>query len=373
VLRFTELRFDASSIKDLPDGSIKVTGQLANAGVLTYYRGGQAIREYRSPTETFRKDSLATFAGAPITLNHPYADGGKVTASSWKRLAVGHLGDDVRQDGDNVVADMYIRDAAAVAGVKRGDYKHLSMGYHVEAAATPGVTATGEHYDVVQKNMRGNHVALLPRGTIPRGGDACVLRLDAAGDEVREDMAINQTMANELEVLTAQNVALKGENEKLRTDAAEVPALRASVADLTGKLAAATAEVSAERLDALVEERVAAMKMATDNKIDPKGKSSLQIKRAVVAARTPDLALRVDSYGVETLDAVIATYAAAPHPTMAVLGDAAGTAGTVQAPVVPVVPGTRTDAIPSISDLRAKAQAAESKMWQAGSDMPRSN
>jgi hypothetical protein len=365
VLRYTDFRFDASSLRDLPDGSIKVTGQLARPGILKYRNDDGSWRhEYRSAKATFNKESLETFAGVPVTLNHPGA--GKVTAETWKQLAVGHLGDNVRQDGENIVADMYIRDAATVASVKRGDLKHLSCGYHTEFDPTPGTTDTGERYDGVQKSMRGNHVALLPIGVAPRGGSECVLRLDSAGDEVLDMPAINLTMANELEALQAANVALKGENDKLRVDAAEVPALRATVAELNKQLSAATAQITPERLDALVEDRSTLVALATANGVDPKGKDALTIKRAVIAKRTPALSTRVDAYGAETCDAVLASYAEQPHPTMAVLGTAAGTAGTVAAPLA-----TRTDALPTIAELKAKSRANESKMWQAGSDMPR--
>ena len=74
---------------------------------------GTPRREYRPAKTVFNKAALETFAGAPVTVNHPPQ--GKISADSWKRDAVGHLGDTVRQDGDHVVADMYIRDAATVA------------------------------------------------------------------------------------------------------------------------------------------------------------------------------------------------------------------------------------------------------------------
>jgi uncharacterized protein len=46
---------------------------------------------------------------------------------------------------------------------------------------SPGVSPEGEPYDAIQRRIRPNHVALVPRG---RAGSEVALRLDAAGDEI---------------------------------------------------------------------------------------------------------------------------------------------------------------------------------------------
>ncbi len=329
---------------------------------------GTPRREYRPAKTVFNKAALETFAGAPVTVNHPPQ--GKISADSWKRDAVGHLGDTVRQDGDHVVADMYIRDAATVAAIKRGDLKGISCGYDVDYDPTPGETASGERYDGIQTAYRGNHVALLSRGFQPRGGDGCTLRLDSNQDEVYEsaDLAINckepRMTPEQIAALEAQIVVLTGEVTKLRTDAVAVAPLQTSITDLTTQLAAAQAVASPERLDALVEERQAVCAQAVAANVDPKGKTTLEIKRAIVASRTPALATRVDAFSAETVDALLAVYTEAPHPSMKVLG-------TENAAAVPASVRSDAKAVPTMQELHDKARIAESNMWKNGGDLVR--
>ncbi len=348
----------------MADGSIKVTGQLGHEGIVTYKNpDGTPRREYRPAKTVFNKAALESFAGAPVTINHPPQ--GKITAESWKRDAVGHLGDSVRQDGDHVVADMYVRDAAAVASIKRGDLKHISCGYDVDYDPTPGVTADGQRYDGVQTGYRGNHVALLSNGFAPRGGPDCVLRLDSEENEVL-DMAINHQepimTPEQITALEGKITVLTGEVEKLRADAVQVPALTKSVADLTAALTTAQAAVVPERLDALVEERQAVCAQAVAAGVDPKGKTSLQVKREVIAKRTPALATRVDAYSAETVDAVLASYTELPHPSMKVLGT-----DNAKPPV------ERTDSlkVPTMTELHEKARIADGNAWKNSGDFAR--
>jgi hypothetical protein len=352
VLRFTDFRLDASAIQQLPDGSIKVVGQLTRPGIFVYQNpDGTARREYRPPSEVFAPASLASFASSTVTLNHPA--GRKVTSATWKGNAIGHLGENVREDAGFAVSEVYVRDETSVKNVLARKAHSLSCGYRVDYDPTPGITPEGEPYDGVQRNIRGNHVALL-MGEAPRGGQDCSLRLDSAGDEIAASLNSNV----DLEALQAQVTALTGELAKSRTDAAEVPALTAALAKANADLAVAVAQVSPERLDALVEERTAIVATAKAAGVDTAGKSTLDIKRAIVAKRTPDLAARVDSLGAETVDTILAVYASQPHPSLAAV---------VAAPVA----GDRADAvvIPKYTDLYTKHLADSQNAWRNSGEL----
>jgi len=357
VRRYTEFRIDASTLKEFPDGSIRVQGRLTHPGVFTYRNpDGSARREYRPAEEVFSARALETFQGSTVTVNHPVtADGQRlVTAQTWKNHAVGHLGEMVREDAGHAVADVYVRDAATVARVKRGELKGLSCGYEVDYDPTPGTTPGGDRYDGVQRNIRGNHVALLPSGTEPRGGDSCSLRLDSAGDELTDETTEVKYPAM-TEALQAQISALTGELAKARTDAAEVDGIKKKVAELEAALASANASLEPARLDALVAERAAVVEVAKAAGLDPAGKTTLQVKRLIVAKRTPDLATRVDSLGADTIDTILAVYAAEPHPSLAT--------------VLPTPPA-RTDsnptppAVKTVSELHTSFVNAQKDAWK---------
>lgn len=366
MLRYADFRLDASSLQKLPDGTLKVVGQLTHPGIFSYRNhDGTERREYRPADEVFRKESMSTFAAATITRNHPVnPDGSRlVTPDTWKRVTIGHVGENVREDGGRMVADLYIKDAAAAKEVLDGKMKHISCGYDVDYDATPGETPGGERYDGIQRNIRGNHVALLPAGIAPRGGSECVLRLDSAGDEISPELKSDV----DLETLKAQVAKLTADlaQANSRADAAE-----AQNTVLTGELAKArtdATEPTPERLDALVDARAEVVALAKANDIDPKGKSALQVKRAVIVKRTPKLADRIDSMNDAACDACLAVYQTEPHPSMQVLGDNAGTAGTGGATRAD---GADANAIPKIADLHAKHVQNSLNAWKNKGDMP---
>lgn len=360
MLRYADFRLDASTLQTLPDGSIKVVGQLTHPGIFDYRNpDGSRRREYRPADEVFRQESMRTFASSTITVNHPPVIDGErlVNTKNWKSLAIGHVGENVREDAGHMVADLYIRDAAAVERVKNGDLRHISCGYNVEFDPTPGTTPDGQRYDGVQRNIRGNHVALLPNGIAPRGGSECVLRLDSAGDEITS--ALSSYV--DLETLKAKVAALEGELEKSRADAKEVPTLKAALETANQKVADLEAQVAPERLDSLLEARGSLVAQAKSVGVDAKGKSALAIKRAIVAKRTPSLASRVDSMSEASIDGAMAVYAELPHPSMNVLGENAEKAGTA---------GERSDAaaeapaIPKVADLYDKSVQASQNAWK---------
>lgn len=380
-VRFDELRLDAGSVQELPDGSLKVVGRLTRTGIFNYRNpDGSRRTEYRPADEVFSPRAMATFAAAPVTINHPPVDANGrqilVNKDNWRRLSVGHLGESLRQDGDHLAADVYIRDAEAVAKVKSGKLRKISLGYQVDYDRTPGVTPDGARFDGVQRNIRGNHVALL-LGHAPRGGDTCELRLDSEDNEVCEtaegriDSALNPGMT--LEEALAKILALQGELTQARTDAAEVPTLRAKVTELTNALTVAQGELTPARLDSLATDRANTVALAKASGVDAAvlAKPTLEIKRALVAKRTPTLATRTDSMSADALDAVIAVYADAPHPSMAAA--VAPLAAPITAPAA--APGARTDSAgpakpKTVAELQAAFAARIHDQWRTDSGDP---
>ena len=364
MLRFGEVRLDTSSIKEYPDGSIRVTGRVTQPGLRTYHGKNGPRTEYQPADELARRETLDTLAGSTITIMHPPK--GFVTADTWKSLSVGHIGDNVRQDASGVDADLYIRDASAVASVKRGDIKHLSWGYKVDYDPTPGTTADGKRYDGVQRNLRGNHVAMLPVGVMPRGGEECAIRLDSEDNEecARTDAELKSVV--DLETLKAKIAVLESELTKVRNDSASLPQVAADLTAALAKVAELSEQLKPERLDALADERAAVVTAAKADGIETAGKSTVALKRAVVSKRTPVLANRVDSMSDAALDAVFVVYGSQPHPSLAAVLP-------VPAAVVPPADGVRTDAAPAkplkVADMYAKSVENSRNAWKNSGDV----
>ena len=174
------IRFTIDS-HELVGERLRVDGHLARTGIQIYNDGINERREYRPPEEVFSEDSLTSFRAMPVTIQHPR---GMVTARTWKQVAVGHVGDDVRRsdDGEHVAASVWLHDARAIAQVQSRELQELSVGYLARLDETPGVSPSGETYDARQTEIRGNHVALLRQGQA-RGGPTVALRLDSNGDQ----------------------------------------------------------------------------------------------------------------------------------------------------------------------------------------------
>lgn len=174
VSRFDLHRLDAVEVT--ASGALRVPARLARIGVLVYDDGkGNTWGELVPDTTLFDAGSLATMAGVAVTDLHP---GALVTPVTRKGLSVGHVGDDVRRDGEYLAAPVYVTDADAIELVKRGERKDVSCGYTCNLDETPGVF-DGQPYRAVQRDRVYNHLGLGPEGW-GRAGANVALRLDAA-------------------------------------------------------------------------------------------------------------------------------------------------------------------------------------------------
>lgn len=175
-------RVDVGTIRSperLPNGFLRVDASATRSGVLLY-RGpnGEVIREWRPPDEVFKADSLASLALVPVTDDHPP---GLLTAKNAKEFTRGSVGETPRRDGNLVVAPLMVTDAGLIEKMDAGQARQCSPGYLCDLEHTAGVTPEGERYDAIQRNIRYNHLAVLPRG---RSGDAVRVHMDGEDQSV---------------------------------------------------------------------------------------------------------------------------------------------------------------------------------------------
>lgn len=285
-------RYDLHKITDdlerTPSGGLRIPAYIARTGVQVYKNpDGSIRREYRPDTEVHLDAALKSFRGAPVTIGHPDT----VTPKTWKSLAKGHVGDDVCAEGEHVAATIYVQDHDAVQAVESKKLAELSCGYEVDLDMTPGTTPDGQHYDAVQRNIRGNHVALLPTG-MGRAGRDVRLRLDGGqvppGTEESMKVRINGIEYDTINDQMIQAVAkLMSDLEKQR---GVTSAAQARVDELEKQLEEANDQ---RRIDALVAQRT--MFVEQVRKIDA---------NIVTEGRTEEEILReiLKSDGTESLD-----------------------------------------------------------------------
>jgi|LUMV01.1.fsa_nt_gb hypothetical protein len=164
MVQLTDTLDATTTARICADGCLVADVKAARVGIQTYLRSetdapanftGNMVRVYRPESEVFSRDSMASFAAAPFTIDHPAQP---VDAQNWRDLGVGEVNGDVVRDGGFVRVPVIVRDASAVEKV-RTTHKQLSMGYSCSLDWTPGTTPDGQAYDAVQREIRINHIA----------------------------------------------------------------------------------------------------------------------------------------------------------------------------------------------------------------------
>lgn len=106
----------------------------------------------RRPEDVFEAATLASFEGKPVTDGHPPEN---VSPENVGAYAKGHV-QNVRRSGDFIIGDLYITDAALASDIRNDVKREVSCGYLCN------YVPDGAGYK--QTNIRGNHVAVVPRG-----------------------------------------------------------------------------------------------------------------------------------------------------------------------------------------------------------------
>ncbi len=283
------------------DGSLVVDAKITRTGVFTYANSDGSIRrEYRPPDEVDRADSLDTFKMVPVTNDHPPE---MVTADNARKYAVGMTGQDVKMDGEYVRAPLAIFDADAIRDLENGK-REVSCGYHVDVDHTPGVAPSGEHYDAIQRNIRGNHVAIVDKG---RAGPNVRVRMDGTDGAIMVNLPRSEALPREDYSVDPKELAQKLQESgielakaQLRADQAEakskdletqVETLSAERDDARDKLASAeeaakeAEKARADQVDASVALRLQALTILPESDKGPKrfdGMTDKEIKLAVI-------------------------------------------------------------------------------------------
>ena len=349
----TCFRYDVAPIEKYeltPEGYLRCWSTIARTGVQMYTDSDGSIRrEYRPETEVASPESLASFAGKAITLEHPPV---LLDSANTKDYQIGFSGTEVVYDNGFVRAVMTITDQDAIERIMRGDVKEVSAGYRVNYEANAGVTDSGENYDGIQKEISGNHIAVVRRG---RAGPQVKLhldRLDAADPslitpleepsmtakvnfdgaefEVTESVALAITKEREDAKMSYED--MKKKCDELQAAADSMKADMASMEEemkakqdsaegradaLSEENAALKSDLEAAKqinVDSLVEERIALIDKARpslDSAFDFAGKSVREIMEASIKAVRGDANLsdRSDDYVTAMFDTLAETAA----------------------------------------------------------------
>lgn len=310
---FLKDRLNLTTEREYTDeGFLQVPARISRTGIQEYLAiemgltdrdPNDVIKVYRPEEEVFSDSSLKSFAHKPVTDNHPPE---LITAKNAKQYSVGHSGPEVTQDGMFVKTFVQVTDAEAIKKIETGKVE-LSNGYTADIEWTPGISPNGEQYDAVQRNIKGNHIAIVESG---RAGPACRLadKQPSTGDEVVmakitidgvdfevSDQAAQAVGKLQARLTDAENEAEKKADEvKAKEDEMEEKAKDAKKTEdsLKAELDDAKSKIpTADSLDKLVSDRTALVdtirKIAPD--IEWEGKDAATLRKEVVALKRPNV------------------------------------------------------------------------------------
>lgn len=132
----------------------------------------------RYAEDVFAPAAIASFEGKDVTAGHPPEN---LTAATWAAYARGHV-ENVRRQEDFLVGDLIIKDGQLANDVQNGAVREVSAGYTAE------FVPDGPDSDCLkQTNIRGNHVAVVPRGRA--GRDVAIKDAAPSAEKEREKMS----------------------------------------------------------------------------------------------------------------------------------------------------------------------------------------
>jgi len=322
---FLKDRLDINSERKYTDeGFLVVPARISRIGVQEYLAGEMGvedrqpddiIRVYRPEEEVFSDLSLGSFSNKPMTNGHPPV---LVNASNAKEYSVGHAGTAVTRDGSFSKTDLFIIDAKAIEDVESGKVE-LSNGYTADIDWTPGVSQDGEQYDAVQRNIKGNHIAIVERGRagrdcrvadqLPNLGDIskmAKITIDGVDYEV-SDQAAQAVGKLHTRLSDAEMSAEEIEKEKKAKEDEMEEAKKAAEKtedSLKAKLDDATSKVpTADALDKLVAARTELVDKVRQilPEIEWKGKDNDSLMKEAVAAKCENV--QTDSVSADYIQA----------------------------------------------------------------------
>lgn len=158
---------------------MRVDATLTRTGVFKYRNpDGSERLEYRPREEVNAPESLASFEAVPVTDDHPPV---MVTAKNARQYTCGTTLPGIHMDAEHMIGELVVFDEALIRKMDGGKVQ-ISNGYTCDLEMSPGVTPEGEPYHAIQRNIRGNHVAVVDAG---RAGSARArMDVDDFADEV---------------------------------------------------------------------------------------------------------------------------------------------------------------------------------------------
>ena len=168
-------------IKDNPLSKVGVFPYLGKQ-ISSELEPDKIYQVYRPAEELLSDKTINSFKLLPIVDDHTMLGTEPGMMPAEEKGVHGTSGSDVYGKDGKLYGDLKIYSETLKDEIEAGK-KELSMGYFCDYELTPG-TFDGQHYDAVQRNIRGNHIALVEEGRM--GSDVRVMDRKITMDSMKE-------------------------------------------------------------------------------------------------------------------------------------------------------------------------------------------
>ena len=283
------------TVDSQPNGFLKIRANLTRVGIFVYkYSDGTTVREFRSPEEVFREDSISTLDQSTLSLYHPPVF---IDTDNYKEYSVGNVSK-ISQDSNFISGDLMVARKDAITAIEEG-VREISCGYSCDVTPQKG-TYNGMEYDAIQTNIKYNHVAIVPKG---RAGSDVRMHLDA--DHVVGEY---MTLEEQLSEATAKYDAAKADASELSKELISLKEELATLKTLNEATQQKADSLSAleENFNQRVTERVSLETVAKNilkSDSDLRSKTERDIKEMVIESVYGD-AIKLDGRDSVAIDAL---------------------------------------------------------------------
>ena len=211
---------------------------IAGAMVQKYVKSdGTEEMEAKLPDEILSEPTVKSSNSKPVTDGHH----GLVTKENSHDLLKGFTASNGHVEGDMLYNDITITDPDLIDQIKNGNKRELSIGFETQMDPTSG-TYKGTKYDAIQRNIRINHVAVVPKG---RAGHQVRLIGDSA--EAVEQVEPSEEKGNQMETRVVradgQNITVAADDvDKITKLDADNSAKAKQIAELDAQIKKLQAE-----------------------------------------------------------------------------------------------------------------------------------
>lgn len=168
---FFKLALDRNSVRSFDkNGFMHVASSHITKAMVCPYRGDE-IPDYknlgldadkiyhllRDPQEL--EKSVPTWKNLPLHIEHTV----DLADDPQHDTRIGTVGSNVKWNPPFIDADLAIWDKAAIDAIEDDELRELSCAYFYDPELKSG-EYEGQHYDIIMRNIRGNHVALVDKG-----------------------------------------------------------------------------------------------------------------------------------------------------------------------------------------------------------------